>query len=198
MTKIILRGFIFLMMSAAVFAQSGSNAPQATTPPQAAEAPRTVSSVMDRALSGVEREFVSAAEAMPDDKYSFAPTAGEFKGVRTFAQQIKHVAAVNYMVFSAILGEKAPDTGGENGPDALKTKAEIVKYLKESFVLGHRAMAAITQENLVEPIPSPFGEGKTTRLGMGTLIVSHCFDHYGQMAVYLRMNGIVPPASRGQ
>jgi len=197
MTKAVLHGFVLLMMSAAVLAQSGNSAPQMAAPaPQAAEAPRTVASVMDRALSGVEKEFVSAAEAMPEDKYSFAPTAGEFKGVRTFAQQIKHVAAVNYMVFPLILGEKAPDTGGENGPDSLKTKAEIVNYLKDSFVLGHRAMAAITEQNLVEPVPSPFGGGTTTRLGMGTLIVSHCFDHYGQMAVYLRMNGIVPPASR--
>ena len=153
---------------------------------------------MDRSLSGVEKEFVSAAEAMPEDKFSFAPTTGEFKGVRTFAQQVKHVAAVNYMVFAAMLGEKAPDTGGENGPDSIKTKAEILKYLKESFILGHRAMAGMTPDNLVEPIANPFGPRPVTRLALGNSIVGHCFDHYGQMVVYLRMNGIVPPASRGQ
>ena len=199
MKSALLPFFLFLLLSTAAFAQAAANAPKSATPaPQAAEAPRTVSSVMDRSLSGVEREFVSAAEAMPEDKYSFAPTTGEFKGVRTFAQQIKHVAAVNYMVFSIMLGEKSPDTGGENGHESLKTKAEIVKYLKDSFVLGHRAMAGITPENQVESIPSPFGGGTTTRLGMGTLIVGHCFDHYGQMVEYLRLNGIIPPASRGQ
>lgn len=180
-------------------ASQPSSSQAASQPPaQAKEAPRTIASVMDRSLSGVEKEFVSAAEAMPEDKYSYAPTSGEFKGVRTFAQQIKHVAAVNYMVFSTMLGEKAPDTGGENGPDSIKTKADIVKYLKESFVLGHRAMGGMTAENLLEPIPSPFGQGTATRLGMGTLIIGHCFDHYGQMVEYLRMNGLVPPASRGQ
>ena len=158
---------------------------------------RTVSQVMDRSVGNIESEFVPAAEAMPEDKYSFAPSAGEFKGARTFAQQVKHVAAVNYMVGAAILGEKSPaDTGGENGPDQISTKAQIVQYLKDSFAYAHKAANSVNEKNQVEPIKSPFGEGMVTRLGMGTLIVAHCFDHYGQMAVYLRMNGIIPPASR--
>lgn len=158
---------------------------------------RTIAQVMDRAVSGVENEFVSAADAMPEDKYSFAPTIGEFKGVRTFAQQVKHVAAVNYMVGAAILEEKPPvELGSENGPDAVKTKADIMKFLKDSFAYVHKATATISEGNLLNPIKSPFGSGTTTRLGMSTLIVGHCFDHYGQMVEYLRMNGIVPPASR--
>jgi len=158
---------------------------------------RTVSQVLDRGLGGVENEVVSAAEAMPEEKYGFAPTSGEFKGVRTFAQQVKHIATVNYMVGAAILVEKPPvELGSENGPDSVKTKAEIVKFLKDSFAYAHKAAASVNETNLVDPIKSPFGSGQTTRLGMATLIVGHCFDHYGQMAVYLRMNGIVPPASR--
>ena len=196
--KTLLLTCLLFSLTVAVVAQNDTGTPSQTPAAPAQAAPATPASVFDRGLSGVEREFVSAAEAMPDDKYNFAPTSGEFKGVRTFAQQVKHVAAVNYMVFSAILGEKAPDTGGENGPDALKSKAEIVKYLKESFVLGHRAIAGITAENLMGAISNPFGPKPATRLGMATLISAHCFDHYGQMAVYLRMNGIVPPASRGQ
>ncbi|MGB8542894.1 MAG: DinB family protein [Candidatus Acidiferrales bacterium] len=157
----------------------------------------SIAQVMDRGVSGVEREFVPAAEAMPEDKYSFAPTNGEFKGVRTFAQQVKHVAAVNYMVGAAILEEKPPvDLGSENGPDSVKSKADIVKFLKDSFIYVHKAVGTINENNLLTPIKSPFGEGMTTRLGMSTLVVSHCFDHYGQMVEYLRMNGIVPPASR--
>jgi len=158
---------------------------------------RTVAQVLDRAVSGVEGEFVSAADAMPEDKYSFAPTNGEFNGVRTFALQVKHVAAVNYLVGSAILEEKPPvELGGENGPDSVKVKADIAKFLKDSFAYLHKATATINEGNLVNPIKSPFGSGMTTRLGMSTLIVGHCFDHYGQMVEYLRMNGIVPPASR--
>jgi hypothetical protein len=158
---------------------------------------RTVAQVLDRSVTGVENEFVSAAAAMPDDKYSFVPTNGEFKGVRSFAQQAKHVAAVNFMVGAAILEEKPPvEIGGENGPDSMKTKADIVKFLKDSFAYVHKAVGTIDDGNLLSPIKSPFGEGITTRLGMATLIVGHCFDHYGQMVEYLRMNSIIPPASR--
>jgi hypothetical protein len=157
----------------------------------------SIPQVLDHGVASVEGEFVPAAEAMPEDKYSFAPTSGEFKGVRTFAQQAKHVAAVNYLVGSAILEEKPPvDLGSENGPDAIKTKADIVKFLKDSFAYVHRAVRTINNGNLLSPIKSPFGEGMVTRLGMATLIVGHCFDHYGQMVEYLRMNNIVPPASR--
>ena len=158
---------------------------------------RPVAQVLDRSVTGVENEFVPAADAMPEDKYSFVPTNGEFKGVRSFAQQVKHVAAVNYLVGAAILEEKPPvDLGSENGPDSLKTKADIVKFLKDSFAYVHKAVGTINDGNLLSPIKSPFGEGMTTRLGMATLIVGHCFDHYGQMVEYLRMNSIVPPASR--
>ncbi len=159
----------------------------------------TFAAVLDRSLSGVEREFVSAAEAMPDDKFNFAPTQGEFKGVRTFAQQIKHVAAVNYIVGASILGEKPPvDTNEEKGPESLKSKADILKFLKDSFAYAHKATASITDANALEPIPVPFSKDKGTRAGMATVFAWHGFDHYGQMVEYLRMNGIVPPASRQQ
>jgi DinB superfamily len=158
----------------------------------------SIAQVLDHSIAGVENEFVPAAEAMPEDKYSFAPTNGEFKGVRTFAQQVKHVAAVNYLVGAAILGEKPPvELGGESGPDSIKSKADIVKFLKDSFIYAHRAVNTINEGNLLTPIKSPFGQGMVTRLGMSTLIFGHCFDHYGQMVEYLRMNNIVPPASRG-
>ena len=158
---------------------------------------RTVAQVLDQSVTGVEKEFVPAAEAMPEDKYSFAPTNGEFKGVRTFAQQVKHVAAVNYILGASILGEKPPvEVGGESGPDAIKSKAEIVKYLNESFAYFHKAVGSIKEGNLLSPVKNPFGEGMVTRLWLATLNVGHCFDHYGQMVEYLRMNGIVPPASR--
>lgn len=157
----------------------------------------TIAQELDKNVTGVEKEFVSAAEAMPEDKYSFAPTNGEFKGVRTFGQQVKHVAAVNYILGASILGEKAPvDVAGESGPDAIKSKADIVKFLKESFAYFHKAVGSINESNLLSPVKNPFAEGMTTRLWAATLNVGHCFDHYGQMVEYLRMNGMVPPASR--
>lgn len=162
----------------------------------AAQAPaRHVSlrSSLDRQLSGVEREFVSLAEAMPADQYAFAPTQGQFKGVRTFAQEIKHAAAVNYLIFSAMLGQ-APPAGGENGSAEITSKEQIVRYLRDSFALGHKAIARITPANAGAIVKGPFGPD--TRPGLVALAVGHNFDHYGQCVEYLRDNGIVPPASR--
>ena len=164
---------------------------------QSKDEKKTLSQVVDSATQRLERDFVPAAEAMPEDKYSFAPTNGEFKGVRTFAEEIKHVAATNYLVASLILGEKPPvDVNDEKGPDSVKSKAEILKYLKDSYAYAHKAVATITEANVVEPIPSFDGKSTTTRLSLGMLFSWHGYDHYGQMVEYLRMNGIVPPASR--
>jgi uncharacterized damage-inducible protein DinB len=160
---------------------------------------KSIGQVLDGDVAMIEGELVPAAEAMPEDKYGFAPTGGEFKGVRTFADQVKHVAAVNYLVGAAILGEKPPvDTGGESGPATMKSKADIVAFAKASFEYAHKAVASITPANATEPVKSPFGDNQTTRLGLANVFAWHGFDHYGQMAVYLRSNGIVPPASRGQ
>ncbi len=174
-----------------------ASAQSPAAPMMAADKAPTAGQVLERQLANLEREFVPAAEAMPEAAFDFAPTNGEFKGVKTFAQQVRHVASANYMFAAGIAGEKAPaDLGGENGPEALKTKADILKYLKDSFAYAHRAFAGITDVNATASIPTPWGKGSTTRLYLASLTVAHAFDHYGQMAVYLRMNGIIPPASR--
>ena len=158
---------------------------------------RTVTQILDRTIHNTEEEFIPAAEAMPEDKFGFAPTNGEFKGVRTYAQQLKHVAAVNYELAAAILEEKAPmDINGEAGPASITSKADIIKYLKDSFAYVHKAIATINEGNLTATVRSPFGEGKVTRLGLACSVSWHAYDHYGQMVEYLRMNGIIPPASR--
>jgi uncharacterized damage-inducible protein DinB len=186
-TKSLLGIFVLACCSASVFAQMPSP-PPAKTPGDAVNA----------VLSIAEQEFVSAADAMPEDKYSFAPTAGEFKGVRTFAEQVKHVAAVNYIFGASVLQEKPPvDTGEEKGPASVKSKAEIMQFLKDSFVYLHKAVASISDKNQLDQI-TVFGEMKMARLSVGTFACAHPMDHYGQMVEYLRMNGIVPPASRPQ
>jgi uncharacterized damage-inducible protein DinB len=145
-----------------------------------------------------EQKFVAAADAMPEDKYSFAPTTGEFKGVRTFAEQVKHVAAVNYIFGASVLKEKPPvDTGEEKGPATVKSKAEIMQFLKDSFAYLHKALGSITEKNQMDQV-TLFGDMKAARLSVGAFACAHPMDHYGQMVVYLRMNGIVPPASRPQ
>ena len=169
-----------------------------STAAYAADAPGPgMGKVFDGAIKGAEGEVVSLAEAMPADKYDFAPTGGEFKGVRTFAQQMTHIAAVTYGVSAVALGEKNPSEMGtdENGPATIKGKDAIVQYLKDAFAYAHKAASNLTTANSLDALPSPFG-GKTTRISMVSLIVFHTFDHYGQSVVYARMNGIVPPASR--
>ena len=143
--------------------------------------------------------IVSAADAMPADKYGFAPTDGEFKGVRTFGQQVKHLAATNHILAAAALGEEPPTgAGDEMGPETVRTKAEILDYLNGSFKHLARAIAAIGDKNAAvksSPI-SPLRGTEATRLALTVEAMIHAFDHYGQMVEYLRMNGVVPPASR--
>jgi hypothetical protein len=156
-----------------------------------------VAQVLNASVSGAEKELMSAADAMPEDKYSFAPTNGEFKGVRSFAEQLKHIAAVNYIAGASILVEKPPvDLGGESGPAAIKSKTQIIKFANDSFVYLHKAISSINEKNLLTPIKHPFADAPATRLGLAVLGAQHIFDHYGQMVEYLRMNGIVPPSSR--
>jgi DinB superfamily len=146
-----------------------------------------------------QMKIVSAAEAMPADKYGFAPTDGEFKGVRTFGQEVKHLAATNFILAAAALGEDPPtDAGDETGPPTVRTKAEILNYLVESFARLGQAIDAIgTNDTVVKSSPiSPLKNAEATRLALAVESLVHANNHYGQIVEYLRMNGIVPPASR--
>src|ERR1700704_1662586 len=135
----------------------------------------------------------------PPTSTAFAPTDDEFKGVRTFGQMVKHLSATNYMLAAAALGEEPPaDAGDELGPEAVRTKAEILNYLKGSFAHLDKAIEAIGQKTSpVRSSPiSPLKSAEATRLALVVESLVHAFDHYGQMVEYLRMNGGVPPASR--
>jgi hypothetical protein len=148
--------------------------------------------VYDKLLSGMEKEFVDAAEAMPEDKYNFAPTQGEFKGARTFAEQMKHVAEANSYFFHDPNTDMGPaDQAADDKLKKLTSKADIVKAVKDSFVQAHAYVAGITPENAFTVTHNG------TRAGMAAFGIAHFMDHYGQIVIYLRMNGIVPPASRG-
>lgn len=169
-------------------------------PPQPQPPAPTVASVADREVAMYEKLIVDAAEAMPQEKYDFTPASlnlpgSSYKDVRTYAQLLKHIAMVNYGMWSALAGEKMPENlKGVNGPDEIKTKAQIVQFLKDSFAVGHRAVSTLTPANIVEPVP--FRNSTSPRLFLATFAVIHCADEYGQMVEYLRMNGILPPASR--
>ena len=160
-----------------------------------------VGQVFDQQVTSVEREVLALVQAMPADKFDFAPTNGTFTGVRTFALQARHDATMIWRIAAAVAGEKNPpvDTGaGDNGPDSLKTKDQIVDYFKNAIAYAHKSMSSITQQNMLDQVPSPFGFGMTTRLSAAAFLGLHSYDHYGQMVVYARMNGVVPPASAGR
>jgi uncharacterized damage-inducible protein DinB len=165
---------------------------QAAQPPKpavgTAQAP---AQIYGKLLAGMEKEFVDAAEAMPEDKFDFAPTTGEFKGVRSFGSQVKHVAEANYFFFGGDAFTEADDKAKSDAIEKLTTKADIVQALKDSFKLAHTLVDGTTADNAF--VTTTHG----TRAGMASFGLAHMMDHYGQLVVYLRMNGIVPPASRG-
>ena len=188
---------VFLVLLYAAIAAPTLRAQGGSTPQQ--QQPPTVASVLNALYGVVEQQVVSAAEAMPEDKYGFAPTNGEFKGVRTFAEEVKHIGFANHLFFGPLMGETIDTKNIQaeaNGPAELKTKAEILQYLRDSFALGHKAIATITPENQVTPLDKPVLPFLSTRLAIANIGSFHPMDHYGQMVEYLRMNGIIPPASR--
>ena len=174
--------------------------PAGKTPQPAAGTIATPSQAFDSELTVIEHEMMGAVKAMPAEKYSFAPSAAifvpgqttEFQGVRTFAQEATHVAQVNYMLYGIVSGLKPdvdPSTIGK-----LTKKEDVVAALAGSFSFAHKAIATLTAANSFEVVKSP-EPGLPTRATVAAFGIAHANDHYGQIVEYLRMNGIVPPAS---
>jgi hypothetical protein len=174
--------------------------------PTAAELSRdeTPGKAVVRTFDFQEYETRSAAEAMPADKWDYRPVAGLFKNekpefgpaeVRTFAEQVKHVACANFAFAAELDGTKPPEACDKGGPSPAKTRAEILTYLRDSFATLKKSLSAITAKNMYDPIEGPYA-GPNTRLGLAGICLWHAADHYGQMIIYLRLNGIVPPGSR--
>jgi len=174
------------------------SAKTASTQSAEASAPVDPAKVYGNMIRTAERAIIGLAEAMPEEKYTFAPAAGlfaagqstEFKGVRTFAQQVAHVASSNYEYLQAMGLEKDKDAAAI---ERLTTKVETLQALKDSFAAAEKAAATITPQNAFEGL----GPKKTaTKAALASAIAWHTMDHYGQLVVYARMNGVVPPQSR--
>ena len=191
-----------------VLGVEAQSAQQAEPPrqPTAAEMSKqeTVASAFLRGLQYQEYEVRSAAEAMPEEKYGYRPAEGKFKNekpefgpaqVRTFAQQVKHVACSNFAFAAELDGQTPPSACDKDGSSPAKTKRELLIYLRDSFAAVRKSLGALDAKTMFDPIEGPYA-GPNTRLGLATVIVWHNADHYGQMALYLRENTIVPPASR--
>jgi uncharacterized damage-inducible protein DinB len=156
--------------------------------------PRTPTQVLMGSIAAAERELTGIATEMPDDKYQFAPTAGAFRGVRNFAEQVKHAAAVHHLVAATILGDPiTSDMADERGPDSVKTKADVLKYLNDSFAQLKKAAATIDEKNAFVAMKIGSESVSDTRMGLMLVALTHASNHYGQIVEYLRMNGHVPP-----
>jgi hypothetical protein len=156
----------------------------------------SVTGLYQKQLDLVEHDLVSLAEAMPADAYDFRPEAGAFHGVRTFEEQVKHAATLIYMTAAIVLEERSPYRPGtnDNGPDTVRGKAQAVEYLKASIAYARKAMASLNEKNQLDPLRTFFGSQPRVAVAAG--IAFHSYDHYGQMVVYARMNGITPPSSQ--
>ena len=156
-------------------------------------------SAIERQFNVIEKNIVATAQAMPEDKFYFTPESlnikgSELKGVRRFAGQIKHLATDNFAIWSPVTGDPLrADITDVNGPENIKTKAAIMQYLKESFALGRKAIATLTEQNAMDMLD--FRGSKLARLDLAFYALTHSNEHYGQMVVYLRMCSIIPPAS---
>jgi uncharacterized damage-inducible protein DinB len=166
---------------------------------QKAPSMATIADAIDLQVTRLEKQVLDLAEAMPDDKFDFNPTNLNLKDsrdpVRTFAGQLKHLATDNYDMWSPLTGDAIPaNIKDVNGPAELKTKAEVLQFVRGSFVIGHKAAATLTSQNAVELLP--FRGMKMSRLYLATWAIEHANDHCGQLAIYLRLAGITPPGSR--
>jgi uncharacterized damage-inducible protein DinB len=153
---------------------------------------KAVQALVDR----LDREFTNIAKAMPADKYDFTPTSLSIRGadfvkVRSFADQVKHVAQANYSIAANVASTGEP-TAEIAAIGKLKNKDEILAALQASFARMHRAIATITPANANDVIDDIGVGPNQTRESEAVWCAVHGYDHYGQMVEYLRMNGIVP------
>jgi hypothetical protein len=156
--------------------------------------PQTIADSVGGILRVAEGQFLGVVEAMPEAKFSFIPTGGNFADARSFGEQVKHVACSQFAFFNEVEGKAPPESCERGGPSKAATKAELIQYLRDSFDYGNKILVTINAGNALARVEGRYA-GPNTRLGIAVTAVWHVTDHYGQMVEYLRMNGIVPPAT---
>jgi DinB family protein len=195
--KLLCLAIVLLVGSVAMPVVAQSKGPQSSTNQQTAEPdiPKSIAESVSGPLQFAEGSFLGVAEAMPEDKYAYIPTAGKFDDARSFGEQVKHVACANFAFFNQFEGKKPPDDCERGGHDSAKSKAELIKYLKDSFDYSNRVLATLSASNALDRVEGRYA-GPNTKLGISVVAVWHITDHYGQLVEYLRMNGIVPPMTQ--
>lgn len=139
----------------------------------------------------VARKLVAMAEDFPEDKYDFKPTPGQ----RSFAEQLLHAAGANYFFTNIASGQKPP---AQEDPSRAnyKTKADVVAYVKKSMADGAAVIKAKGDAGIAGMMVDPFENKQVRVFDWAYGFVEHMGEHYGQLAVYYRVAGLVPPESR--
>src|SRR4030081_717073 len=141
--------------------------------------------------NNIGRRLIAMAEDFPEDKYDFKPTPAQ----RSFAEQLLHAAGANYFFTNLALGQKPP-TEEDPKREQYKTKADVVAFVKKSFADGAAAIKTKGDKGMSDMIVDPF-EHKQYRISDAAYGFSeHSGEHYGQLVVYYRLSGLVPPESR--
>ena len=189
---------LLILCGVALNAVGKSKTPQESASKSATqqdEIPKSIADSVSGTLQFAEGNFLGVAEAMPENKYSFIPTTGKFDDVRSFGEQVKHVACAQFAFFNEFEGKRPPEDCEKGGHEPARTKSELIKYLKDSFDYSNHVLATLTAKNALDRVEGRYA-GPNTKLGISVVAVWHITDHYGQLVEYLRMNGIVPPMTQ--
>lgn len=135
-------------------------------------------------------KLMEMAEDFPTDKYNYKPNPE----VRTFGEQLLHVAAANYFFLHAVRGEAGEPEHLSH--EQYRTKGDIVDVLRKSFQGGASALRQMDDATLRARVKHPFADRQVSRYSIWLSGVMNAAEHYGQLVVYYRNNGLVPPASR--
>jgi uncharacterized damage-inducible protein DinB len=177
-----------LLLAGAIFLTPGHA--QAPAKPAAPTAPASRSKVLLDAWNDIGRKLIAMAEDMPEDKYDFKPVPAE----RSFAEQMLHAAGANYFFINPAKGLKAPE--GDPKRADYSTKAALVAFVKQSFADGAAVLKSKGNTGLDDVFTDPFSK-QPVRVGdYAWGFIEHGGEHYGQLVVYYRVAGLVPPESR--
>jgi uncharacterized damage-inducible protein DinB len=150
-----------------------------------------VSDSLRSSWNGVKRNIQQSAELMPEEHYTFKPTAD----VRSFGEILSHVAGASYLFCAAAKGEKSPFQE-DSFEKTAKTKAQIVKATADAIAYCDGAFAALTDANAGALVQAPFGTNQVPRANPLIGQIGHDNEHYGNLVTYFRLKGLVPPSSR--
>jgi uncharacterized damage-inducible protein DinB len=172
----------------ATLAARAQNAATKEAPPKP---PLSPSHAVLEQWNDVARKLTAMAEDFPGDKYDFKPNPAE----RSFAEQLLHVSGANYFFTNPVKGQKPPAEEDPKRAD-YKTKADVVAFVKKAMTDGAAAIQAKGDSGMNDLLLDPFSNQQVRVIDYAYGFVEHMGEHYGQLAVYYRVAGLVPPESR--